>query len=232
MASYFGINGDSTSFFTGYFGTSSTNTSSSSSGLGDYAMIQSGAYKKLLNKYYDNNTKSTSSTEVSEEEKQAKIDLNDTKTDATTLSKAATTLKNTDFSNRDTVAKNLQSFVDVYNNTVDATSEVDTKSILRKSLWMIGDTKASADLLKDVGVTIGSDNKLSLNKETLKAADTTTIKTLFSGTNSLADKVGNKATDIVNLSNNALKASSSGSIYTNKGDYSSINTSTLYNSLF
>jgi len=233
MASYFGINGDANSFFSSNFGTSSTNNSSSSSGLGDYAMIRSGAYKKLLNAYYDkNSTTKTSSNEVSKEEKQATIELTDTKTDATALNKAATTLKSTDFSNRDTVAKNVKSFVDAYNDTIDSTSEVDTKTILRKTLWMIGDTKASSNLLKDAGITIGSDNKLSLNADTLKAADTTTIKTLFSGANSFADKVGNKASDLVNLSNNALKASSTGGMYTNSGDYSSINTGTLYNSLF
>ena len=232
MASYFGISGDSTSFFSSYFGTSSTDNTSSSGEIGNYAMIRSGAYKKLLNAYYDKNNSTTSSTEESEEEKQAKIGLNDTKTDATTLNKAATTLKNTDFSNSDTVAKNVQSFIDAYNDTIDTASEVDTKSILHKTLWMIGNTNASSNLLKDVGITIGSDNKLSLNKETLKTADTTTIKALFSGTNSFADKVSIKASDIVSLANNALKTSSTASIYTNSGDYSSINTSTLYDSLF
>ncbi len=232
MASYFGISGDSTSFISNYFGTSSKDKASSNSEIGNYAMIRSGAYKKLLNAYYDKKNTTASSTKAMEAEKQAKIGLNDTKTDATTLNKAATKLKNTDFSNSDTVAKNVQSFVDAYNNSIDTTSEVDTKSILRKTLWMIGDTKASSNLLKDVGITIGSDNKLSLNKETLKAADTATIKTLFSGTNSFADKVANKASDLVNLSNNALKASSTANIYTNSGDYSSINTSTLYDSLF
>ncbi len=232
MASFFGISGDSTSFFSGYFGTNRTEDTSTSTDFGDYAMIKSGAYKKLLNAYYGKNNSATNSTEVSDEEKKTKLELTDVKTDATALNKAATTLKNSDFSDRDAVTKNVQSFIDAYNDTIDTTSEVDTKSVLHKTLWMIGNTNASTNLLNDVGITIGSDNKLSLNKETLKEADITTIKTLFSGTHSFADKVSSKASDIVTLSNNALKASSTGSTYTNSGDYSSVNTSSLYDSLF
>lgn len=230
MSSYFGISGDASSFFTGYFGTSSTSSSGSSSYLGDYAMIRSGAYKKLLNAYYAKNTAET--TEDTQEDKESKVNLTEAKSVATNLSKAATALEQSDFSNRDQETSNVQSFVDAYNKTIDTCGDSDTKSILHKTLWMIGSSNASTDLLNDVGITIGTDNKLSLNKETFKNADITSIKTLFSGTSSYAGKVASKASDLVNISDNAIKASTSGSTYTNSGDYSSINTNSLYNSLF
>ncbi|MFA9465771.1 MAG: hypothetical protein ACERKN_15935 [Velocimicrobium sp.] len=233
MASYFGISGDSTSFFSSYFGTSSTEDSSSSTPLSDYAMIQSGAYKKLLNAYYGTNSSTANSTQESESDTKNKVNLTETKSAATTLEKAATTLKNGDFSESDQVTENVQAFVDAYNETIDSASDVDAKSVLHKTLWMIGNTNASTNLLKDVGITVAPDNKLSLNTDTLKNADESTLKTLFSGTNSFSGKIASKATDLVNLSSRSMKAlTSTGSAYTNSGDYSSVNTSNLYDSLF
>lgn len=235
MASYFGINGDTTSFFSGYFGTTGSTDSSSSSALGDYAMIRSGAYKKLLNAYYGKNTAtdSSSQTEDSEETKQVKTDLTQTKSAATDLHKAANTLKNTDSSDKDRLLENVKSFINAYNETIDTADDVDTSSVLHKTLWMIGNTESSKNLLKEVGITVGADNKLTLSEDTFKEADASTLKTLFSGANSFADKISGKAADIANLSANVLQSlSGSKSGYTSAGNYTSLNTSKLYDSLF
>lgn len=233
MADFFGISGD----FNSYFGTSSgtNSTSSGSSLLGDYNLIRSGAYKKLLKSYYGENKKTTSTgkTELTAEESASKKKLLSAKDSASALAESAAALKDIDTTDRDALAKKVQSFVDDYNSLIDDTSEVDAKSVLRKTLWMIGDAKSSSNVLTDAGITIGKDNKLAVDTDKLKNADTSVLKTLFNGRNSFAGKIADKASQLVNLSNSAVNSvSKGGSSYTNTGDYKKVNTSTLYEELF
>lgn len=238
MTSFFGVN-DS------FFGTN-TSYSANNNVLGDYAMIKNGTYKKLLNAYYTKKSgESTDETEESKEKKSEKTKLMQTKSQAEALKSAADDLKSgkifeeiTDEDgkvtyNTEEIAKKVKSFVSAYNDMLDASSEVDTKSVLRKTLWMIGNTKSNSTLLDKVGISIGKDNKLSVDEEKLKKADISSLKVLFSGKGSLADKVSSKASEIGNLANSALKnIKNSGSAYTNTGDYKDISTSTLYDGLF
>lgn len=230
MADFFGISGD----FNSYFGTSNTNKSSSgSSMLGDYNLIRSGAYKKLLKSYYGENKKTDSygKTELTKEESAEKKKLLSTKDAASTLANSAAALKDADITDRDELAKKVQSFVDDYNSLIDDTSSVDAKSVLRKTLWMIGDTKSSANVLSEAGITIGKDNKLKIDADKLKNADSSVLKTLFQGRNSFVSKIADKAQQIENLSNSAVNSVKKGSSYTNKGDYDKVDTSTLYEDL-
>ncbi|MCR5626310.1 MAG: hypothetical protein K6F99_03220 [Lachnospiraceae bacterium] len=82
---------------------------------------------------------------------------------------------------------------------------------------MVGNTSKYQNLLSDVGITIGSDNKLSVDEEALKKADVTTLKVLFSNTNSLADDISSKASSISRAAANA-----GGTTYTSDGTISSL----------
>ena len=61
---------------------------------------------------------------------------------------------------------------------------------------------------------MGKDNKLKMDEETLKKSDISTLKILFTGHNSFADKVSVKANSISNAA-----ARSSGT-YKSNGKYS------------
>lgn len=239
MTSFFGVN-DS------FFGTDTT-YSANNNMLGDFSMIKNGTYKKLLNAYYAKKSdQSTDETEDSSEKKSEKTKLLQTKTQAETLKKAADDLKNGKVFegtvdeatgkvtyDREEITKKLTSFVDAYNDMLDSSSDVDTKSVLQKTLWMIGNTKANSSLLSKVGISIGKDNKLTLDKDKVKEADINSLKVLFSGKGSLSDKVSSKSTEIGNLANSAIKSlGNKGSAYTNTGNYNDLTTSTLYNGLF
>lgn len=234
MASYFGIGStDNSSIFSSF---NSTNTSSGGSILGNYAMIRSGAYKKLLNAYYNKTERSNGASEKEDEASKAskteKISLTETRTSAEELSKAAEALKTTDFSDKEKTAKNVKAFVDAYNTILDEADDVDTKSVLRKTVFMTGNTKTSSNLLGEVGITIGSDNKLKVDEDKLKEANPITLRTLFgSDRNSFASTIQSKANDIANLAKTAIKTlSDSGSAYNKKGKYEALDTSTLYDS--
>ena len=89
MSTYFGINSNYN-----FFGTSSSNSTSGSSLLSDYALIRTGAYKKLMNAYYgDSSSKVDSETEQAE--KQEKLTLKSVKSGADELYASAKALKNT-----------------------------------------------------------------------------------------------------------------------------------------
>ena len=78
---------------------------------------------------------------------------------------------------------------------------------------MAGIVESNENILSKIGITIGKGNKLELDEEVLKKADISTLKTLFTGYNSFADKISMKANSISNAA-----ARSSGT-YKNNGTY-------------
>ena len=79
---------------------------------------------------------------------------------------------------------------------------------------MIKTTAAFKNTLEKAGISITGSNKLELNEEKLKEANISTLKTLFTGYNSFADKIMTKGNALAN------EAASSGGTYTSNGIYS------------
>ena len=80
---------------------------------------------------------------------------------------------------------------------------------------MTGMTESSEKMLSKIGISVGKGNKLELDEETLKKADIHSLKTLFTGYNSFADKISMKANSISNAA-----ARTSGT-YKSNGTYNS-----------
>lgn len=227
MASGFNVNNNA-NLFNNMFGTTATGGSSP---LSEYAMIRSGAYKKLLNAYYDENRadKTEGKTEETPQQKEEKTALMSIKSAASDLKDAANALSSATGEDRLEKAK---SFVKAYNTLLDNTENLENTRVLQKTLWMIGDVKANDGLLEKAGIKIGADNKLTLEEEKFKKAEGYITDTLFSGRNSVVGKIAGKTFDIVNRATEALTKLKGGSVYTDKGDYTKLNTSTLYDKLF
>lgn len=193
-----------------------TNNNSGSYDLGDYAMIKNGSYGKLLKAYYgqEKAQKATGSKEAS-----SKLTL--MAGNAGGMANAAKALmddslwkkKDEDY-DREAITKAVKGFIENYNSTVSSAGESDTKSVLRNAAWMVKITEANKNILGKVGITITSGNKLEFNEEDLKNADISTLKTLFTGFNSYADKMMTKGNTIANAAANA------GGTYTSNGSYS------------
>lgn len=233
MSSIFGIGSSTETTSKSTIGslTSSVLGSTSSSALGDMALIRSGSYKKLLNAYYKNESSSQAkNTEVNKEEK---IKLVSARGDASALSSSASELMKTELTeeNRDKIKESLSSFVENYNKLVESGSDVDTTAVLRNTLWMTQRTSKTAGLLEDIGVTVGSDNKLTLDDEKFSKASLSTMKTLFQGVDSFMGKVVSKADTIAALSGKSASAGSHASAYTNSGNYDDVSVSSMINKL-
>ena len=223
---------DSGNLFASMLGTkSSTQKSSSSSGidalyssgasamsgLGDYAMIQNGAYKKLLNAYY--NKKDT--TEETAEQKAEKINLTTSSADASSLNQDVNKLISINVSeeNRASIKDSIKSVVEKYNALIDSAARVDDVKVLRQALWMTQDTAALAATLQDIGVTVGSNNKLIFNEEKFDNAQLSSISTATQGRGSYFSKLADRSATLNNAAQNAVSGTSSKSMYKSNGDY-------------
>lgn len=222
---------DTTPDYSVLFGSSTGGASSTGNVLGDYTAIQNGSYKKLMKAYYAQQ-KETESGESAASLTMTKSYADDLKKSVTALMDNSLwekkTIKKKDEEtgeevevvdyDRDAIAKALDDFVSAYNKLVEKTGESDTRDVLREAVWMTGKVSASSALLEKVGISITEGNKLEIDKDKLAKADINDLKTLFTGANSMADYLSQKAGKI----STAAAAATGSKTYTSSGSYSNV----------
>lgn len=240
-----GVNTNYTDIFTS-MGMGTTGNQNAFS-LTDYMGIKNGSYGKLLKAYYKKQDEEKTVESESEKKQLALLksnadglknsvldlmdeDLFEKKTIKTKDEKTGEVTEKEDY-DWDAITKAVKAFADNYNSVMKEAGDSDDKSVLRNATWLLKGTEANSKLLGNVGITIGTDNTLKVDEEALKKADISTLKLLFQGVNSYADKVVRKADQIGKA---ALQGTGmSGSAYTNKADYENLLSSgTLYDEIF
>lgn len=222
---YSNANSNSNLFLSGL----SISSDSSNFELLDYYSIKNGSYKKLLKAYYaQKETDGTESGDTTQKlslmsgsasslAQSVKNLMSDSLWEKKTKTKKDETTGEekevTDY-DWDAIVKAVNSFIEDYNDTVEEAGESGTKGVLRNASWMTSITNSNAKLLAKAGITIGKGNKLELNEDVLKEADISTLKTLFTGYNSYAGRIHQKAASISNA------AACAGGTYTSSGTYS------------
>ena len=213
------------------FGGTQAPTTGGGINLSDYAAIKNGSYGKLLKAYY---AKQDAEKAVTAGDSVHKSTL--MKNGADALKKSAEALNNDALWEKkkikkkdettgeeievedydwDSITKAVKSFVKDYNDVVEQAGNSDSKDVLRNAVWLTGMTGATGKTLSKIGITIGKGNKLELDEETLKKSDISTLKTLFSGYNSFADKVSVKANGIMNAAARSIGTYKSNGKYSN-----------------
>lgn len=211
--------------------------------LGDYSLIRSGAYKKLLKAYYSADTskdKKTDSTTKKDTNKNtittatSKSDaaMQVVKTDAENLSDAASKL-NTKSLYKGTTAEDgtvsydrskiksaVQNFISAYNTYTESTGKSNSSSVLKQNLSVIKATSANAKLLKEVGITYDKKGQLTLDAEKFDKASVESIQSLFQGGGSYGDTIQDRASATYRLANSAVYNQKDGASYSSKGSYS------------
>ncbi len=211
-----------------FSGLSTSSSDSSSSLLSDYASIKNGSYGKLVKAYYAKNSSKattdeetkTNNSNVTSGATSLKVAADALISDTKLFTKSKTTkdengVETTDY-DWDSITKKVQNFVDSYNDTVKNSLDSTSNSVLSSTLSMVKGTAANSNMLKSVGITIGENNKLVLDKDALKASDINDLKSLFSGVGSYAYSVSSSAS---NIGNAAAKATAT---YTSDGSYSGL----------
>ncbi len=218
--------------FNSFLGSSNNNTSTINFGinLGDYAAIQNGSYYKLAKANYAKQATEEKSGKAID----SKLSLSSMKSSGDALKAAADklsdrslwqkkTIKSKDETTGEIVEKQdydraainnaIKEYVKAYNDMIEDAGNAETKSVLRTATTMIGDTASVSKILDQVGIKIGADNKLSIDEDKLKEASMGTLKTLFEGYGSYADKISGRASSI---SRSAKEATDN---YTGEGTY-------------
>lgn len=118
-----------------------------------------------------------------------------------------------------------QSFVDSYNAMIDKVGNSDSQSVLQQGVYMVNQAKVYSSALSRAGISLGSDNKLTL-KDDLSGVSATDIKSTF-GNMGFASKVEYRARNINQYSGgsglftaNKISSSSSSSSSSEKVDNS------------
>ncbi|MCR5431418.1 MAG: flagellar filament capping protein FliD [Lachnospiraceae bacterium] len=205
--------------------------------VSDYNLIKSGAYKKLLNSYYGNATRSKTISDNSDSldsDKKEKINLVAANTDSKALASSIADFSNVTVTNenREELKSNFKKVVENYNKLIDSGSEVDDHSVLRNVLWMTKGTSENSGLLADIGITVGEGNKLSFDESKFDSASLSDVSTLTKGKDSFFGRVMNRALTVSRESATAVNRTMSGSVYSKNGMmYGEINPSAMINRL-
>ncbi len=208
----------------------------SGSMLSDYASIKNGSYRKMMKAYCAKQEAEKASVSGDTAQK-----LTITKSSADALKKSADALSDASLwekkkytkkdektgeetevedYDRDAITKAVKSFVDDYNAVVEQTGSLDNKKILQNAVWMTDTTEKTQKLLSKIGLNIGKGNKLEVDEEDLKKANINTLKSMFSGHGSFADKVSQKAGSISRAASGAAAEAKAKGTYTRNGNYS------------
>lgn len=205
---------------------SGTTSGGSNLGLTDYAAIRNGSYGKLVKAVYKKQNEAAKAAEdkdTKQTQTMIKAGTDSLKKSINTLMDESLwekkTIKKEDGSSEegydwDAITKAVKGFVDDYNNVLGKTVDSNSTGILRNAARMTSTSAEMSKLLGDIGIKIGSDNKLEVDEEKLKKGSIGTMKTLFTGMHSFADKMLQKANAI------ARATAGSNNTYTPNATYS------------
>ena len=213
--------------------------------LSDYSSLRSGSYYKLLKAYdgmdangtsklssylKDKSSKSSSLFSSTATQKAAKAqaqdasELSDSLTALMDKSLYETKTKTDKDGNKtsgydvDGIYSAVKSYVSDYNAMVESGEDSDTSGVANNVSALETVTKLNRKALANVGITIGSDGKLSVNEDTFKEADMSDVQNLFQKGGSYGTQAASKVSLIENY---AKAAASSGTGYTSSGKYNS-----------
>jgi len=213
--------------------------------LSDYASLKNGSYRKLLKAYYkemradsSDDASSTESSDKASSSKQTSADKKsviikdamsalaesvDKLSDPSLYEKKKISKTDEDGNttevedyDRDAIYEAVSSFVENYNAAINAAADNGSDRVLRQTLNMQGATNKNLKMLAKIGVTIGKDNKLSVDKETLEKADIGSFKSMFGTSGSYGATVSSKASLIYQSA--SLQATTK-STYSSDGNY-------------
>ena len=158
-------------FFSGL--NSNSSTSGTSSLLGDFYAVQNGSYYKLAKKYYASEKVQASTDEktldLAKSSAQDAVNSVGKLLDESLFKKVETTdadgNKTTDYKKSE-ILDAVKAFAEDYNSVIENTGELEDRSTLKNGVRLVDQTEVYGAALAKVGITIGADNKLTVDEET------------------------------------------------------------------
>lgn len=176
------------------------------------ASVKNGSYGKLLKAYYSDSDSASAKWAKSKANVVDTKNLSEVKASAVELKKDVSVINNKliDSGNKDKIKEAVGEFVDSFNSLVKSASNSSNSSISKQTKSLTNNTYINSDLLKSVGITLNTDNTLSLDEKKLSEASASSLKTVFTNSGSFGDTTSTKASMIYNSANSSLN---SGGIY-------------------
>ena len=197
-----------------------------------YNSIKNGSYSKLMKKYYSNisgnNIESTSNkSDKTQSTDVQKNNATRNRDNAAAVVDSVANLKSSElWSKTDEAYKAVTDFVKNYNSLVSSTGDSTSRYILNTASTMVRYTKANSDLLKQIGISIGSDNKLTVDEGKFKSADMAVARSVFTGAGSYGQTISAKASTIYGNAVSQLSELATKNSYTSDGLYSYVSGAT------
>lgn len=220
-----------------FFNNSNSNGMFGGFNLCDYASLKNGSYGKLMKSYYNEQNKTSVSEKTSVNKTKKELDTDKTglaqmKKEADGLKNAADALNKEELwktangeDSQDKIVSAVKSFTKEYNDVLSQSAKVNSKDVSQSSRYMQSMTNTMSKALSKIGVTVGTDGKLSVDEDALKKANTSSVKAMFSGVASYGQQMGDKGSEI------SRATIMNSSMYTNNGQFNSTLAST-YNDWF
>lgn len=197
-----------------------------SSLLGDYAAIKNGSYGKMLKTYYAKLEKQEAEESGKTDSKKAgKVKDSASASAAKSLYGSASALGSLNYDDRseeniDKITDAVSSFIKDYNSLMKSAAKSENATVQKQAESLYNSYYTNYKLFAKVGITLNSDKTLSFDEDSMKKAlqDTehgngATVKTLFGGIGSFADKAVNKASQIYRAAGDGEAVTSSKAKY-------------------
>lgn len=123
---------------------------------------------------------------------------------------------------REKIAEGVNTMVSDYNKTIKAFQNSENIAALSKGVSMTQTTSAFSGALRRIGVSINSDNTLSVDSKKLDSAAVSDIKSVLSGNYSYSAKISEKAKFVSEAAGSQLSG-----IYNSKGGVSTYSNAIL-----
>ncbi|MGN0695573.1 MAG: hypothetical protein ACI4J5_02270 [Oscillospiraceae bacterium] len=123
---------------------------------------------------------------------------------------------------REKIAEGVNTMVSDYNKTIKAFQNSENIAALSKGVSMTQTTSAFSGALKRIGVSINSDNTLSVDSKKLDAAAVSDVKSVLSGNYSYSAKISEKAQFVSEAAGSQISG-----IYNSKGGVSTYSNAIL-----
>lgn len=212
----------------------SDNAGGVSSLLGDYAAIKNGSYGKMMKSYYAKLEKQEAEESGETDKKKAgKVKDSASASAAASLYKSASALSSLNYDDRSEenigkITDSVSAFIKDYNSLMKSADKSENSTVKKQAESLYNSYYSNYKLFAKVGITMNSDKTLSLDEDSMKKAlaDTehgngATVKTLFGGIGSFADKAVNKASQIYRAAGDGEAVTSSKAKYAGVGRSSS-----------
>ena len=158
--------------------------------------VRSPEYKKNIKSQLEKAKSSSDSSEIGTVSSEMK--LSEAAKDLKKKSAELSSMSLKDISDKDTLVKKVTAFADSYNAAVDAMGKSDSVDALKSGLSMTNTVKTYSGALSRMGIKVGSDNKLSFDKDKLSNVKAYELKSTF-GRGGYASKINQKAQQIERL---------------------------------